>query len=200
MGIEREKVGMSGMDDGCFVAGFFHYPSDQIDRKFPYFRFKLSCLPSDFTLGGRFSLLLRGLCSGTRQCFETLIHVSPVFYSGGYFCKWLTGAILIQRFFRNQIRLPNVNSILCPSARSRVRYLCKQPRTMICRLRTHTQPILDPVDIHTDLLLFVLVFQNLSIWQCGMSRNWIVHSDYFQRFSLTTRSTISTLHRREGRL
>jgi hypothetical protein len=65
-------------------------------------------------------------------------------------------------------------------------YLCKQPDTMIRRLSPNTQPILHSIEIHTDLLHFILILEDFSIGRGWMPWNRIVHADDFQGFLLTT--------------
>ena len=60
---------------------------------------------------------------------------------------------------------------------------------MVGGLSADTEPIFDSIDIHADFLDFGFIFENFSRWVCGISGDWIVYANDFERFSLSSCST-----------
>jgi hypothetical protein len=60
---------------------------------------------------------------------------------------------------------------------------------MVGGLSADTEPIFDSIDIHADFLDFGFIFENFSRWCRGISGDWIVYANDFERFSLSSCST-----------
>jgi hypothetical protein len=60
---------------------------------------------------------------------------------------------------------------------------------MVGGLSADTEPIFDSIDIHADFLDFGFIFENFSCRGRGISGDWIVYANDFERFSLSSSST-----------
>ena len=67
--------------------------------------------------------------------------------------------------------------------------LGEKTEAVVTGLSSYAEPVFDPIDIHADFLDFGFIFEDFACGCCGISGDWIVYSNYFERFSLSSCST-----------